>query len=297
MSIKLTDMQKMQLSMAYRRFKENKNINSFQEEISQLGIIQDISDQGDLNADKIEKYCSSVLADESFIQNLYGKVEKNDDHIEFEGFKPFSFLRALTKHEDAAVSAIGKKMTKLLDDYLSPFFLGSLSKSLDKLDANKKRLRDEISKLQDLGENPMQKRNELRDIQDKYEKQHKLYGKRQKQYKNLRSGLVSFTKYCSALWQITKNDVSVVAQQSMDGISWCIKKLKNLLELDKAQAQEVDNSLRGMPQLSPQQAAKDIGKEIKRGQRNQGSIIPKSRSTGDLVERIKGSRRVFTRQI
>lgn len=61
-------------------------------------------------------------------------------------------------------------------------------------------------------------------------------------------------------------------------------------------AQEVDNSLSNMSQLSPQQAAKEIGREIKRDQKNQG-IIPKSRSTGSLAERVKNSKRVVTRQI
>lgn len=34
----------MDLSGAYQRFKENKNIDNFQEEVSQLGIIQDITE-------------------------------------------------------------------------------------------------------------------------------------------------------------------------------------------------------------------------------------------------------------
>lgn len=161
---------------------------------------------------------------------------------------------------------------------------------------NKKKLRDEILELQDHGGNPVQKVSALYRIQDKYEKQDKSYKKKQKQYKNLRNGLVSFTKYCSALWQITKNDVSAAVRQSMAGISWCIEKVKNLLGLEKAQTQEVDNSLSNMPQLSPQQAARDIGRQIKVHQKNQG-VIPRSRSTGSLAERVKNSKRVITRQI
>lgn len=65
----------------------------------------------------------------------------------------------------------------------------------------------------------MQKVSALYDIQDKYEKQDNLYGKKQGRYKSLRNSLVSFMKYYSALWQITRNDVSTVARKLMAGIS------------------------------------------------------------------------------
>lgn len=67
-----------------------------------------------MTEDNIYNYCSSVLAGENFIQNLYGPPEKNNYHMKSESFRPFSFLRALARHEDAAVSAMGKKMTKFV---------------------------------------------------------------------------------------------------------------------------------------------------------------------------------------
>ncbi len=50
-----------------------------------------------------------------------------------------------------------------------------------------------------------------------------------------------------------------------------------------------------MSQLSPQQAAKEIGTQIKQEGQEKQDAIRKSHSTGNLAKRLKESIRVLTR--